>query len=370
MNGKLFKINLVGDVMLGRLIDQLFPTHVHEPREAKISESFKHGNAHLSDYNRETPWGNTLRLLKEADLNIINLETSVTTHDGKWPDKVFNYRMHPVNINALQAARIDHASLANNHTLDFQVEGLHETMQTLKDAGISFAGVGHSAEEARSSAILQLPRDGKPSESHLIELYSASDHPSDWGSVPGFHLIDYSEATYTRLRKALSKERTKSNTAPPASLQIFSIHWGPNYSWKPDQEIQDLAHFLIDECGVDIIHGHSSHHVQGVEKYHGKLIIYGCGDFVDDYALTPEYRNDLSALWRVTVEEKGSGKLELAQLEVFPTRINRFQAEALEPSSADHEWVMDKVTNLSQSHFGTNGFKRMPGGELALSLAT
>ena len=60
-----------------------------------------------------------------------------------------------------------------------------------------------------------------------------------------------------------------------------------------------IAHYLIDDCGIDLIHGHSSHHIQGVETYKGKLIIYGCGDFVDDYALTPTYRNDLSAVWYV-----------------------------------------------------------------------
>lgn len=39
-----------------------------------------------------------------------------------------------------------------------------------------------------------------------------------------------------------------------------------------------MAHFLIDECQVDIIHGHSAHHLQGIEIRNGKVILYGCGD--------------------------------------------------------------------------------------------
>ena len=76
--------------MLGRLIDQFFPQHVDEPSEAKISRSFQTSNAGLMNYGPKSPWGNTLSLLHGADLNILNLETSVTTHPTKWPNKVFN----------------------------------------------------------------------------------------------------------------------------------------------------------------------------------------------------------------------------------------------------------------------------------------
>jgi poly-gamma-glutamate capsule biosynthesis protein CapA/YwtB (metallophosphatase superfamily) len=132
---------------------------------------------------------------------------------------------------------------------------------------------------------------------------------------------------------------------------VFSVHWGPNYSWQPSREIRDLAHFLIDSCDIDIIHGHSSHHVQGVEKYKSKLIIYGCGDFVDDYALTPEYRNDLSAIWRVTVEKPADsdsgGSVRLKQLDIYPTKIDKFMARRLESKEPDCDWVRERIRDLS-----------------------
>ena len=265
--------------------------------------------------------------------------------------------MHPANVAALQAAKVDYASLANNHTLDFKLEGLLETICTLKNAGVAFAGAGETPEEALKPATLRLPRSSENgSPSYTIELFSGSDHPSDWSTVPQFHLIDYTEKTRERLRAQLTQ---KQATASP-SLRVFSVHWGPNYSWRPDQEIRDLAHFLIDECGIDIIHGHSSHHIQGVEQYKGKLIIYGCGDFVDDYAITQEYRNDLSAIWRVIVEGDEQQRLRLKALEIFPTRIHRFQAEMLAPIDPDHDWVCQRIISLSQD-MGTTNFSQTEG---------
>jgi hypothetical protein len=85
-----------------------------------------------------------------------------------------------------------------------------------------------------------------------IHIYSASDHPCDWDSMRGFHLIDYTPATRSHLQNLL--------TAGHPALRIFSVHWGPNYKWRPGSDIVSLAHFLV-ECGVDIVHGHSAHHV-------------------------------------------------------------------------------------------------------------
>ena len=331
--------------MLGRLIDQMFPQHVSEPDEARIVNSFRKSNPALTEYGPTSPWGNTLQILQAANLNILNLETSATTHPKKWPNKVFNYRMHPENINALQAAKISYAGLANNHTLDFSEPGLLETVKTVKKAGIAFAGAGETEAEATRPAILQLP-SSEGNSKHEIYIWAASDHPRDWASVSTFHFIDYTQKTRQRLKDLLTKSTSN------AALKVFSVHWGPNYSWQPAQEIQDLAHYLIDECGIDIIHGHSSHHVQGVERYKGKVIIYGCGDFVDDYALTPGYRNNLSAIWQVTVEESSKASkgrpLKLKELKIYPTKIERFAARALESQEEDFRWVNDKIATLSK----------------------
>ncbi|CDM30848.1 hypothetical protein DTO013E5_508 [Penicillium roqueforti] len=353
---KSFTLTFTGDVMLGRLIDQLMPKHVTNEQDERVVKTFIEAHPTFfskGNYTPTSPWGTALRILHSSTLACINLETAVTTAPTPWPNKAFNYRMHPANLGPiLHAGGVDYASLANNHTLDFGISGLTETLQTLQSANIAHAGAGETADGARKPAVLYLPRASEPIEQsqhrHTVHIYSATDHPHAWISVPGFNLFDYTRDTRARLREMLvGAEATK-----PA-LKVFSVHWGPNYAWHPDARVTSLAHFLVDECGVDIVHGHSSHHVQGVEVYRGKLIIYGCGDFVDDYALNTEYRNDLGALWRVVVREKGGGSgLGLERLEIFPTRVERFQARLLDSGDADHGWVSHKIRELS-AHLGT-----------------
>ena len=348
-----FSINLTGDVMLGRLIDQLRPTHVSNPQEAQYIRPFAISDPRLRSYSSKSPWGGTLSLFHSSNLNIINLETSVTTHSTPWPDKAFNYRMHPANIDFLREARIHYASLANNHSLDFCEEGLVETVETLEREGIKFAGAGRSNEEALRPARLMLKDNTRSSDSdaeladnYEVHVYSASDHPEEWSQVSGFHLIDYTSQTRDHLKKLLNAENI-----PKPSLKIFSVHWGPNYSWRPSRSIQDLAHFLVDECDVDIIHGHSSHHVQGVEVYKNKPIIYGCGDFVDDYAVDPAFRNNISALWRVVVGPKAEAdvKLEVKKVEIYPTLCKRFITSRLQKNNPDYGWVKETLQRLSRT---------------------
>ncbi|KAE8378755.1 hypothetical protein BDV26DRAFT_260820 [Aspergillus bertholletiae] len=377
---KSYTLMFTGDVMLGRLIDQLLPTHVHNPDDHSAITRIVAVHPALKTYSPRSPWGSALPFFRAADLNLINLETAVTTLDTPWPNKAFNYRMHPRNLDILKQARIDYVSLANNHTADFGVPGLVDTVRAVQTEGLAFAGAGPCPYRP---AVLRLPRVGSSSSSYAgavagsssrsstsntsntgdkepqyeIHIYSASDHPQAWAQIPQFNFLDYTTATRTRLQKTLLETTTSpradgvNKKGAAAALKIFSVHWGANYAWRPTAEIRGLAHFLVDECGVDIVHGHSAHHVQGVEVYRGKLILYGCGDFVDDYAVDAEFRNDLGALWRVVVcEDRNAGTaagLRLQRLEVVPTRCRWFGVEVLEVQDDDHAWVCEKVRELS-----------------------
>ncbi|KAI9928346.1 hypothetical protein MW887_002384 [Aspergillus wentii] len=376
---RVFSLNFIGDIMLGRLIDQLWPQHVDNPHDHRTITNFLDNYPYLESYTPKSPWGTALPLFHTSDLNLINLETAVTTSPEPWPNKAFNYRMHPANVAALHEARIDYANLANNHVLDFGTEGLVETVWTLRESRIAFSGAGERTKEAVSGTVVRLPRvekeggkvarassvsasasasaserqkgdDSEKQEHYQIHISSASDHPSSWSDIPTFHFIDYTSSTRQSLKSLLTSPSSQS-----AALKIFSVHWGPNYAWRPDSQIRSMAHFLVDECGVDIVHGHSAHHVQGVERYKGKLIIYGCGDFVDDYALNEQFRNDLGGVWRVWVrgvEGDGDGgkvkKLGLDRLEIFPTRCDRFQVTLLNRADEDHGWVRRRITKLTE----------------------
>lgn len=365
-------LTLTGDVMLGRLIDQLLPHPVPNApsSERSIIPRLRHQHAHLKNYTPLSPWGTALPLLHDSDLTLINLETAVTNTSSPWPDKVFNYRVSPENMCAvLRAACVDYAGLANNHAADFGEAGLEESVCAVREtAGIASAGAGRNPTQP---AVLRFPRvrstvsGGGEEEEKLqqqggaereggltIHVYAASDHPTAWASLPTFHFIDYSAETRARLKTLLtsSSSSSPSGSVNQPDLKIFSVHWGPNYTWQPAAEIQHLAHFLIDECGVDIVHGHSAHHVQGVEVHKGKPIIYGCGDFVDDYAVDRRFRNDLGGVWKIVFrgdETVGKRGLVMDRVEVFPTRCELFQVNVLDAGEEDHEWVVETIGRLS-----------------------
>lgn len=330
----------------------------------------------LRDYGYASPWGDALELIRstvrDGGVVLANLETALTRSERKWEGKVFNYRSHPRNVEVLLEAGFGrgrgYVSLANNHTLDWGVEGLEETVETLERAGVVFAGVGRSRQERARAGVLVLRGDEEVGEGAgtadgwEVRCWSFSDHPSHWGSTEGFNLIDYSKQSREMMKKQImdNDHADQVKSKRKLGLKVVSLHWGPNYRWHPAQEIIELAHWLIDECGVDIIHGHSSHHIQGAEVYKAKLIVYGCGDFVDDYAVDRKFRNDLSAAWRVSVGEreaenpgeatKEKGKrLEVKKLEVFPNRIKLFQAGLLAKGEDDHNWVARKFEDLCEA---------------------
>src|SRR6202022_3829734 len=97
----------------------------------------------------------------------------------------------------------------------------------------------------------------------------------------------------------------------PGDLVIASIHWGSNWGWEIGDDQIRFAHQLVDG-GVDLVHGHSSHHPRAIELYQGRLILYGCGAFIDDYegiSGHEEFRDDLRLMYFATLSVS-TGALE------------------------------------------------------------
>ena len=127
----------------------------------------------------------------------------------------------------------------------------------------------------------------------------------------------------------------------PGDLVIFSIHWGGNWGYQIPPEQAAFAHYLIDHAGVDVVHGHSSHHAKGIEVYRDRLILYGCGDFINDYEGIRghgTYRGDLCLMYLPSLEP-GTGKLLRCQM--VPMQIKRFKLNYA--SDADAQWLRDTL---------------------------
>ncbi len=349
------RLFLCGDVMTGRGIDQALPhplnpvlyePYVRDAREYIALAEKAHGpiSRPLSfDYI----WGDTLPVLEDAgvDLRIVNLETAITWSETPWPGKGIHYRMHPQNVSCLSAARISACALANNHVLDWGYDGLSETLQTLDAAGIAHSGAGNDAEEAMQPAVLDTAANGR------VLFFSfgstTSGIPHEWKATsisPGVNLLDdLSEATAAQL---CDQMRTYQQ---PGDLVVASLHWGSNWGYEIPREQIAFAHRLIEE-GVAIVHGHSSHHVRAIEVFKGRLILYGCGDFLTDYEGISGYetfRGDLALMYLVELDSD-SGQLIAARL--VPMQMRRFRLERA--SAADAKWLCNLLNEIGK-RFGT-----------------
>ena len=119
---------------------------------------------------------------------------------------------------------------------------------------------------------------------------------------------------------------------------------------------------MIEEAGVDLVHGHSSHHVKGVEVHRGKLILYGCGDFLNDYEGIPgheEYRGDLALAYSASVRPS-DGSLE--RLDMVPFQMRRFRLRRA--SRRDAQWLRDVLVREGKA-LGT-GAEMTPDGSISL----
>lgn len=351
------KIFLCGDVMTGRGIDQILP----HPNLPEIYESYMHNAAGYIDIaerlNGVIPqpvdysyiWGDALIEWQRmaADVKIINLETSVTSSDDYWQGKGINYRMHPENIACITAAQIDCCVLANNHVLDWGYTGLTETLDTLQQAKLQCVGAGENSAQAIAPAVFEVAQKGR------VIVFSfgceSSGIPREWQATAdkaGVNLLeDFSDDSVDKIVQQIRQVKQAND------IVVFSIHWGGNWGYDIPPEQIHFAHKLIDHGAVDIVHGHSSHHVKAIEIYHGKPILYGCGDFLNDYegiGSYKSYRGDLALMYFVNMEPS-TGRL--ISLEMVPTQVKRFQIHrAIKP---DAEWLT-QILQRECAKFGTS----------------
>ncbi len=285
------KLLFVGDVMLGRLV-----------------------NAVLQGKPPGYPWGDTLSLFHHADVRLCNLECVISDWGTPWSatPKVFHFRSDAKNIATLKAASIDAVSLANNHTLDFEYEGLFHMMSNLDAAGIHYAGAGATITEASEAAIWEVK--GKK-----LGLIAFTDNEPGWEATEEQPGLVYVPITL-KDKRAVKLLELVSKTKAVVDFLVVSAHWGSNWGYTPPAEHIPFAHALID-AGADVIFGHSGHVVRGIELYKGKPILYCTGDFLDDYAVDERERNDQSFLF--VVETDGQA---IVRLLLYPTVIEACQA--------------------------------------------
>lgn len=321
-------VAMTGDVMLGRLVNEA-----------------------IRQNGPAWPWGDFRSELAGADLTIVNLEC-VIAQDGqpwqRWP-KVFHFRADPIAIHSLLVAGVDAIGLANNHTLDFDVEGLLEMLRLLDDHGIAHAGAGRDLAEAERPAVVQ-------AKGLRVALLSFTDNEPGWmagESTPGTNYAPVSLDTLSFVRIEAAIDRARRD----ADLIFFSNHWGPNMRERPPREFREFAHAVLD-AGADVYIGHSAHIFQGIEVYKGKPLVYDAGDFVDDYAVDRALRNDQALLFLLKVGSRGVEELELVPALIEDFRVSRARGK-------DFDVIAARIRRLS-TELGTH--VTVSGDRLVVSL--
>ncbi len=235
-----------------------------------------------------------------VDLMQVNAECAFTTSDERHPTKGIVFKTDPSNVAGLVNAGVDYASLANNHTFDWMIPGMLETMQVLDEAGIVHNGSGMNSEYGRRPVFLS--HDGLQ-----VGIVAMSDRTGNYNnyqpfltagpSRPGFPL-------WSRAGMAVSIPRLR----PQVDLLVVQVHSGNEYSYapsrsalaeiddlpldpeeqglyarelNPDQSERSLRQEAI-ELGADLVITHHPHILQGLEIHEGGLIAHSMGNFIMD----------------------------------------------------------------------------------------
>lgn len=258
----------------------------------------------------------------EADIFLLNLECCISAGGEPWaaPGKPFFFRAPPHATEVLSELGVDCVTLANNHALDYGYPALLDTLDQLDAAGIRWTGAGPDHAAARAPARLAFGRQA-------VTIVAFADHPEDFAATDDRPGIAYAGPDGDRLPDWLVETMSR----PDGGWVIVSPHWGPNMTPRPLPRVRRMAQALLD-AGADLVAGHSAHVFHGVTK----RILYDLGDFIDDYAVDPELRNDLGILFLVHMEAAGPAKIEGVplKLEYCYTRL---------AEGDDFEWVQRRL---------------------------
>ncbi len=206
-------------------------------------------------------------VLQKADLTLGNLESPFVINGKAVPGKCI-LRGHPDWAFILKDAGFDIVSLANNHLMDFGIEGLETTIKALEEAQLYYAGAGRDEQEACAPRFVEI-RD------HRLAFLART---SVIVSSPAYAVADQPGVAFLDLEET---EKNIKSCKKKADIVILMIHWGLEEYQYPSPRQRHLARKLID-AGADLVLGHHPHVLQGVENIGKGLACYSLGNFLFD----------------------------------------------------------------------------------------
>ncbi len=215
----------------------------------------------IQDHGSHYPFEATRPLLARAAVVLVNQEGPFAEKAAR-ADRRFSYRVPPRRARGLSKAGIHVATLANNHLMDCGPEGVLETLEALRAAGVHALGAGADEESARRPVILK----AGPLRLGLLGYYWNARCAAGADSPGG------ARETAQSLRNDICALREKVDRV------VVTFHWGIPYAHEPLAEDRQKARLAI-EAGADAVIGHHPHVVQPFEVHQGRPIFYSIGNY-------------------------------------------------------------------------------------------
>jgi poly-gamma-glutamate synthesis protein (capsule biosynthesis protein) len=269
------KLALAGDTMLGRGVAERLAA---APPESLFAPEL-------------------VAAVDEADLCILNLECCISERGAPATAKTFRFRTPPVAVEALANLGVDCVTLANNHALDFGPDALLDTFAHLASGGIAWVGAGAEIASARAPVVLEAG-------GFRLGVLALTDHPSDDGAAATRPGVAHADLSQGRVPDWV----VDAIAAPDADAILVTPHWGSNMTVEPMEHVRVAARALL-ASGATLVAGHSAHVFHGIAP----RVLYDLGDFLDDYRVDRQLRNDLGLLFLVD--------LASCRLEAIPLKL-------------------------------------------------
>lgn len=278
--------------------------------------------------NLDYPFELVRDLLQQADLVFVNLESQLTDQGGETQHPQFKliFCGPPQGAISLKRAKISVVSTANNHSFDYRMKGLEETIRNLTEQGIAFTGTSLQEVSEFEPAIIERNniRVG------FLAFTQSVNIPGPWkGRISLFD--------EQRARREIETLRSS------ADYVVVSFHAGPEYADRPDRMTLQQMRLMID-AGADLVLGHHPHVPQGVESYRDKLIFYSLGNFV----FHQPQREWTQKAFGVKIKlQKRTKRVSAVETQLIPVKVGKVPSTMVEQGG--RLALVDRVRKLSST---------------------
>jgi poly-gamma-glutamate capsule biosynthesis protein CapA/YwtB (metallophosphatase superfamily) len=279
-------------------------------------------------------------VLGAADIAIVNLECPFTERGEKLA-KNFNFRARPEMVEILKRASIDAVTVANNHAMDYGVEGMTDTRATLDAAGIGHFGTGDDLDAARRPLIVE--RNGLTIGflGYYFQVQDDMHEPPQIYALPGKPGASGCYTDLQRIKAMVSEDVAALATDVDAVIPFF--HWGKESQYLVRDYQIEIAQLCIRR-GARAVLGAHPHRLQGVQVFDGAPIFYSLGNFIYGGVKNPS--DTLTMIAQLTIDR------ERVTASIVPVQFTNWPDAPFQPFVLRGEARTRAITRISELSAG------------------